>query len=184
MNAETEILTEEKSEQLAEQKPVAVYSINFAEAIGNFAEKRLVRQRKPVAVEKRVEKSLSRKIFNWRNAVPVGAILAIGVLHFAFQISVIRPEVSENRVIDKVQPVSVEQLRAVPVEAVPVVPAVVEKKDAETVAPQKTAMRVKTRQFEAAPEAAAPSKPVVRKKEATESRSERLRRAEKILTGI
>ena len=191
MNAETEILTEEKLEKVEEQKPVAVYSVNFAEALGNFTEKRLVRRRKSAlgkksGVEKAVvEKSLSQKIFNWRNAVPAAAILAIGVLHFAFQISVIRPEVSENRALMEVPPVKAEPARAVvPVEAVPAVPAAAETKDAEPVAPQKTAVRTKSRQFEAAPQPAPAAKPAVRKKEAVESRAERLRRAEKILTGI
>ncbi len=189
MNAGTEISTEEKLEKVPEQKPVAVYSISFANAVGNFTEERLVRRRTAtVGKASPVEKSLSKKIFNWRNVVPLAAILVIGVLHFAFQISVIRPEVSDNRAGFEVPPVKVEPARMVTVEAVAVAPVVNESKQTETVAPQKTALRVKprqteVRQFEVAPPPA-PSKPVVRKKETVESRAERLRRAERLLTGI
>jgi hypothetical protein len=186
MNAETEISTEGKLETVSEhQKPVAVYTVNFANVVGNFTEKRLVRRRKSTmaekSVEKSAEKSFSKKIFNWRNAVPVAAILAIGVLHFALQISVIRPEVSENHTALEIPPVKVEPARALPLEAVP---AVVEiKKPGVAAAPQKTVSRVKPRQLESAP-SIAPTKPVVRKKEAGETRAERLRRAERLLTGI
>lgn len=189
MNAETEISTQESLEKSPEQKPVAVYSVNFANAIGNFTEKRLVRRRRS-AVSKAapVKKSLSRKIFNWRNAVPVAAILAIGVLHFAFQMSVIRPEVSENRPVVEVPPVTMEAPRALTVEAVP---AIADTKKVEaSAAPQKTALRVKPRQAEIRQSEIrqseiAPSKqPVSRKKETVESRAERLRRAERLLTGI
>lgn len=176
MNAETVISTEENLEKVSEQKPVAVYSVNFADVVGNFTEKRLVRRRKSAAFEKSTEKSFSKKIFNWRNAVPVAAILAIGVLHLAFQISVIRPEVSENHAILEVPPVKVEPARALPVEAPS---SVDEMKKTERVASQKTALHVKAQQSEIMP-----SKPPVRKKEAGETRAERLRRAERLLTGI
>lgn len=185
MNAETEILTEENLEKVEEQKPVAVYSVNFTNAIGNFAEKRLVRRRNTTILKPvKVEKSLSKKIFNWRNAVPVAAILAIGVLHFAFQMSVIRPEVSENHPVVEVPPVKLEPARALSSEAVPAAPVAIEPKRTETSAPQKTAQRVKPRQLEAAPASAPARQPVMRKKEAVESRAERLRRAERLLTGI
>lgn len=184
MNAETEILTEESLENAPEQKPVAVYSVNFANAIGNFTEKRLVRRRSSAVGKKSpVKKSLSRKIFNWRNAVPVAAILAIGVLHFAFQMSVIRPEVSENRPVGEVPPVKIEAPRALTVEAVPAIAD--PKKPEVATAPQKTALRIKPRQNEIRQSEIARSKPpVIRKKEAVESRAERLRRAERLLTGI
>jgi len=186
MNAETEISTEEKLETVSEhQKPVAVYTVNFANVVGNFTEKRLVRRRKSTMVEKSAEKSagksFSKKIFNWRNAVPVAAILAIGVLHFAFQISVIRPEVSENRPVVEVPPIKVEPARTLPVVTVP---AAETNKTAGVTAPQKTALRVKARQLQAAPSVAPSKQPVMKKKEAVESRAERLRRAERLLTGI
>ncbi len=176
MNATTENSTEKALEKVTAEKPLSVYSVNFARVINNFAEKKSIAGRKGRTGAMTVPGSFSRKIFKWRNAVAVAAILAIGVLHFAFQMSVIRTEVSKTSHAVEVPPVRVEPVRAAPVEAAP---AEFKPKKINSALPSKNLPAVKKRQAEIAP-----VKPQPKKKEAVETRSERLRRAERILTGV
>ena len=116
MEVTTKNSTEKSLEKVSAGKPISVYSVNFAKVINRFPRKRFISRRKNFAGEINPQNSFSRKVFRWRNAAAVAAILAIGVLHFAFQMTVIRTEVSKNRSILEVPPVKVEPLRAAPVE--------------------------------------------------------------------
>lgn len=176
MNATTENSTEKKLEKVSAEKPLSVYSVNFARVINNFAEKKSIARRKNEAGAMTAQRSFSKKIFKWRNAVAVAAILAIGVLHFAFQMSVIRTEVSKSGPAIEVPPVRSEPVAAAPVEAAP---AEFEVKKINAALAPKNVPAVKKRQAEIAP-----VKPQPKKKEAVETRGERLRRAERILTGV
>jgi hypothetical protein len=124
-----------------------------------------------------VRPSFSGRIFTRRNITLTAAILAIGVLHFVFQISFIRREVSNTRPLFEVPPVKVEPLPAMPAESKPV--AFESKKTDAPDHPKKSVPDVKSRRA-----AVVPLKPQPRKREAVETRAERLRRAEKILTGV
>ena len=176
MNATTESSTEKSLLKVSAEKPVSVYSANFERVINNFAEKRFIRKRKAKSGKIAVQKTLSKKIFKWQNVVAVAAILAIGVLHFTFQMAFISREVSKNRLAVEVPAVNIETDRVAPVAAPP---TEFEMKKINSPQPQKSVPAVKPRQGEIVP-----VKPQSKKKEAVESRAERLRRAEKILTGV
>ena len=107
--------------------------------------------------------------------IAIAAILAVGVLHFVYQLSFISTETSENRGMAEA-PAKIEQVRQPPVEAPPV--ELEAKKTNEVTAP-KPAAPVQKLQPQAAP-----AKTQLKKKEPVETRAERLRRAEKILTGV
>lgn len=176
MKTSTENSSENPLERAAAEKEQAsVYSVNFTQIINNHnAGKEIVIQ--PLKAgsleEKNNQPRLSSTIFKRRNTIGIAAILVIGILHFAFQLSIIQTEkkqVAEN-------PVSIEQVREQP----PVTkPVEFEATKADVVLPEKTAPQIKQRQPEIAP-----SKMQLKKKEAVDTRAERLRRAEKILTGI
>jgi hypothetical protein len=179
MKTSTENSSENPLERVAEQEAaeqVSVYSVNFTQIINNHnAEREIVL--KPLESRELEGNNnqpwLSRTIFKRRNTIGIAAILVIGILHFAFQLSFIQTEkkqLAEN-------PVKIEQVRQPPVETKPVE---FEATKADAVLPEKTAPQIKQRQSEIAP----PVKMQLRKKEAIEPRAARLRRAEKILTGI
>jgi hypothetical protein len=176
MNAAMEKLSETSLEKAFREKPVSVYNVNFTPVINNFTEKRFLPKRKAVSREIVVRKPFSKKIFKWQNAGAVAAILAIGVLHFTFQMSFIRREVSKNRSLVEVPAVKIEPARVAPLETVPD-EFEVNKIDAPM--PKKSVLTFKLRQSEIAPAKTQP-----KKKEVLESRAGRLRRAEKILTGV
>ena len=176
MKTSTENSSENPLARVAErEEQVSVYSVNFTQIINNHnAEREIVL--KPLKAEGLEEKNnqpvFSKTIFRRRNTIGIAAILVIGILHFAFQLSVIQTEkkqVAEN-------PVSIEQVREQPAETKPVE---FKATKADVVLPEKPAPQIKQRQSETAP-----SKPQFKKKEAIEPKAERLRRAEKILTGI
>jgi hypothetical protein len=175
MAVSTENSTEKSLQQVSENKPISVYSANFTKVINNFAGKRFVPKRRTGADGVVEPRSFSKKVFSWRNAAAMAAILAIGVFHFVFQMSFIRSEVSENYPLIQVPPVKVEPLRTAPVEAEPSDFKI--KKTAAELPPKPARTVRQQQQPEPAPLKAQPKK-------AVESRAERLRRAERILTGI
>jgi hypothetical protein len=178
MNVSTENSTEKSLEQVSGNKPVSVYSVKFTKVINNFAGKSII-QKKP-SNQSVAQKSFTQKVFRWRNAAAIAAILTIGVLHFVLQVSFIRSEVSENLPVMEVPPVKTESLRAAPVETGA---TNIELKKIDAAVPSNS-MRV-ARQRQSEPAAVTPSsKPQPKKREATDSRAARLRRAEKILTGV
>jgi hypothetical protein len=177
MKALTENSTEKALVKVSERKPLAVCSVNFARVIDKFAGKRFFAKRKSFSPEIAVRPSFSGRIFTRRNITLTAAILAIGVLHFVFQISFIRREVSNTRPLFEVPPVKVEPLPAMPAESKPV--AFESKKTDAPDHPKKSVPDVKSRRA-----AVVPLKQQPRKREAVETRAERLRRAEKILTGV
>jgi hypothetical protein len=176
MKASTENSSENPLDRVAEKEQVSVYSVNFTQVINNHqADREIVL--KPLKAESSEEKNiqprLSQTIFRRRNTIGIAAILVIGILHFAFQLSVIQTE--KKQVAEA--PASIEQVREQP--AVETKPAAFEATKADIVLPVKTAPQIRQRQPEIAP-----SKMQLKKKEALDPRAVRLRRAEKILTGI
>lgn len=174
MKTSTENSSENPLERGAEREQVSVYSVNFTQIINHNAEKEIVlKPIKAEVLEKTNNQSrLSGIIFKRRNAIGIAAILAIGILHFAFQISFIQSEktpIAEN-------PVKIETVSEQPTENKP---AEFEVKKADIILPPKPAPPTKLRQTEIAP-----AKPQLKKKDSAPTKSERLRRAEKILTGI
>jgi hypothetical protein len=127
------------------------------------------------------ENASFKELFKWRSELAFVAILAIAILHFAFQFSFIRSENSENSRAAEF-PVKIEQ--PLP-QVVEIKPAEIEaKKQFETkkitsVKPPKSVVPIRQQRTEAAP-----SKPLLKKKVPVESRAARLRRAERILTGV
>ena len=176
MDVSTKNSTEKSLEKVSADKPISVYTVNFAKVIGKFPRRKFALKRKAEASAGRAQNSFSKKVFNRRNAVITAALLAVGVLHFAFQISFIRNEVSENRPVTEVPPVKIE-----PVSAVPFVEksAETENRKSDDVVPSKTVRALRTpRQAESSTFGKPPPKKSVG------SRAARLRRAEKILTGV
>lgn len=174
MKTSTENSSENPLERVAEREQVSVYSVNFTQIINHNAEKEIII--KPIKAESLEETNaqtrFSKIIFKRRNAIGIAAILTIGILHFAFQISFIQSEktqVAEN-------PVKIETVSEQPAETKP---SEFEVKKADIILPPKPAPQIKQRQPELAP-----AKPQLKKKDSVETRAERLRRAEKILTGI
>ncbi|HVE59235.1 MAG TPA: hypothetical protein VNB22_20595 [Pyrinomonadaceae bacterium] len=175
MKTSTENSSENPLERAAEKEQISVYSVNFTQIVNNHnAEKEIIV--KPLTAESPEERKkrlrLSGTILKRRNTIGIAAILVVGILHFAFQLSVIQTEkkqVAEN-------PVSIEQVREQPAETKP---GEFQATKTDVILPEKTAPQIKQRQPEIAP-----LKPQLKKKEAIDSRAERLRRAEKILTGI
>lgn len=175
MNVVTENSSEKTLEKVADENPISVYSVNFTQII-NDAEREYLMKRSKTTQPARSDNrsSLSKRIFKWRNAVAVGAILTVGMLHFVYQLSVIK---TEKLQIAEVPP-KVEQVRQqAPLKITK--PFEFEAKKTDAVLPPKPAPALKQRQPETAP-----AKPQPKKKEAVETRAERLRRAEKILTGV
>ena len=175
MSTSTENSTEKSLEKVSAGKPVSVYSVSFATVINKFPGKKFIARRSskdPVA-----RRSFSKKVFSWRNAAAIAAILAIGVLQFALQVSVIRQDVGETRPPFQVPPVKTEPLYTAPAVSEP---ARLATKKANAVLPPKVATRA-ARERQPEP---APLKPQSRKKESVETRAARLRRVERILTGV
>lgn len=116
----------------------------------------------------------------------VAAIVAVAVLHFVIQTSFIQSETGKNRIVDEF-PVKIEQSRLPNVEVEQVSSQTVESKSEgfeakkiNTVIAPKPVPQVRQNTREIVPS----TKPQPKKKSAVETRAERLRRAELILTGI
>jgi hypothetical protein len=179
MDEATENKAEKSLEKVTLKKPLSVYSLNFSQALNNFAEKRNIVKRRAQSGEIAARRSFSKKLFNRRNAALLAAILTIGVLHFALQMSFIRREVSKTRPVIEVPAITVEPDTAPPVKTAPAADFKSKKDPARQA--QKAVLPLKPRpQFETTPSKTTPTK----KKEAVESRAERLRRAERLLTGL
>lgn len=183
MEVSTKNSTDKSLEKVSVGKPISVYTANFSKVIAKFPRTRFALIRKAPAAESAVQESFSRKVFSWRNVSVAAAILVIGVLHFAFQVSVIRNEVSENHPPLEVPPVKVEQPAAhvvVPVETEDQ-PDVEQPKAAIDTSSSKQARVIRQpRQTETV----VPFRAQPKKREAVESRAARLRRAERLLTGV
>jgi hypothetical protein len=168
-----ETIAEKELEEVSETKPVSVYSLSFTPIINDAEREFLIERSKPRQIKKTDRKSsFSKAVFRWRNAAAVAAILAVGVLHFAYQLSVIKTETTqiiESPVISA--PVSEPPAVTKPVEF--------EAKKIDAVLPEKAVPAIKLRQTEVVP-----PKPQFKKKDSVEPRAARLRRAEKLLTGI
>lgn len=191
MSSQTENSTENPLEVVNERNQVAVYSVNITQSFAQTAEKPFAEPEK--AAERRLpaaRRGFSGRVFKWRNAIAAAAIAIIGVLHFTFQLS-FQNEVSENRKPLAPPPVNepatVEPLREVQLD-LPATASGAERPAADR-ASRRGVEPAKARRFEAAPAAPArpeiaPARPLSRKKEMVETKAERLRRAERILTGV
>ena len=129
-----------------------------------------------------------KRLFKWRSEIAFVAILVIAAAHLAFQFSIIRSENVENsRALEfpvnaAEIPVKIEQiqLQTIKTESAEIeAEKKTETKKIYNVKPPKPILPVRERRTEIAP-----SRPQPKKKTPVESRAARLRRAEKILTGV
>ena len=130
----------------------------------------------------KLKENLSFKgLFKRRSEIAFVAILAVAALHFALQFSFIRSENIGNNRADEI-PVKVnetpDQIEQVQEQAIEIHPTKFKTKKSDNANPRKPVEAVKRHITEIAP-----SKPLPKKKIKVESRAERLRRAERILTG-
>lgn len=117
-----------------------------------------------------------------RSELAFVAILVLAALHFAFQFSFIRSENIENSQVDEIPAVvneTPDKIEQVQEQAIETEPAKLKTKKLDDAKPPKPVAVIKQRRIEIAP-----SKPLPKKKIAVESRAARLRRAERILTGV
>ncbi len=180
-------LSEKSLEKVSGEKPVSLYSLSFTQIVNDaereflIARSKVIKPKKLKAIKiKRADNrsSFSKRVFNWRNAAVIAAILAVGVLQFIYQLSVIK---TENTQLPE-PPAKSKQIREQPAVAVP---AAFDAKKVEIALPEKPAPVIRQPKIVRQSEVEnAPSKLPLKKKEAVETRAERLRRAEKILTGI
>ncbi len=165
--------TKKNLEKVSGKIPVSDYSLNFTQIIDDAERNFPVGRSRPQKITRTGNKSsFSKAVFNWRNAFAIAAILAIGVLQFLYQLTGIKTE--KTQITES--PARIEKVSEHTTETNP---AEFEVKKADAVMPEKSAQPIGQRQPEIAP-----SKPQQKKKEAIEPRATRLRRAEKILTGI
>lgn len=167
---------ESSLERVSEKNEISVYSVNFTQVINHHTEKELIGKsfQKDNPEEKASRSMFSHKLFRWQGAIAIAVILTVAALHFTFQFSFILSEKSENNRADGL-PVKIEQLHQKPLE---IKPAEVEAKtkDVTTLKPSPPIKQSRIKN--------APVKPQPKKKNPVETRAERLRRAEKILTGV
>ncbi len=139
---------------------------------------------------KKVVNNISKAISKWQNVFAVAAIVAIAVLHFIIQSNFIQSEKSKNLIVEEVS-VKADRIRLPNFETEQVRPQTVEIKE-NTVEPKKInkvisnqpAPQIKQRQNEKTEIVLPKTQPQIKKKEVVDPRTERLRRAERILTGI
>ena len=176
MEESTKNSSERLLEKNSERNAVSI-NVSFAPDGHNHAGREVfIKPIKPKDAENTNDRaSFSKLVFRRRNAIAVAAILAIGVLHFAFQVSFIRLEHGGSEPIAEL-PAPVRESRP-PVEEAN--PAQLETQRIDAVLPAKNAPLVEERRSEIS----AP-KPQSKKKESVAPGASRLRRAEKILTGI
>jgi hypothetical protein len=120
-------------------------------------------------------------LFKRRSEIAFVAILAVAALHFALQFSFIRSEnIENNRAVEipvKVNEIP-DQIEQVQEPAIETHPTKFKTKKSDNAKPRKPVAAIKQNVTETAP-----SKPLPKKKITVESRTTRLRRAERILTG-
>lgn len=139
---------------------------------------------------KKVVNNISKAISKWQNVFAVAAIVAIAVLHFVIQSNFIQSEQSKNLLVEEVS-VKTNRIRLPNFETEQLRPQIAEIKE-NTVETKKTnkvisnqpAPQIKQRQIEKTEIVLPKPQPQIKKKEVVDPRTERLRRAERILTGI
>lgn len=139
---------------------------------------------------KKVVSNISKVISKWQNVFAVAAIIAIAVLHFVIQSNFIQSEKSKNLTVEEVS-VKTDRIRLPKFETEQVRPQTVQikentieaKKINKVISNQPTS-QIKQRQNEKTEIVLPKPQPQIKKKEIVDPRTERLRRAERILTGI
>lgn len=139
------------------------------------------------AVMKKSFEVVSKIISKWQNVLVIVAIIAVAILQAVIQTYFVQIETSKNLIVAEVS-VKTEQIILPKTEAEPIssqnveiAPKEFEPKKINNVVETKPAPQIKQRQTEIVlPKPQTP----VKKKDAIDTRTERLRRAEKILTGI
>lgn len=128
---------------------------------------------------------ISGIISKWQNVLVILGIIAVAILHAVIQTYFVQSETSKNLVIAEI-PVKTEQIILPKIEVEPIssksdeiVPKEFESKKINKIIETKSAPQIKQRQSEIVQ-----PKPQPKKKDAIDTRTERLRRAERILTGI
>lgn len=179
MNASTDQQTNPEPRNSDIQNPVSKYSLSFGRDILTDEEREFLMERtKPLRSNKPSEEVVRpfRSLMNRRNLGLLAAILAVAVVHFSLQLNFSRKERSALRV-----PPIVEA-PLIPDSVSPPTVIVAETEfQPENISVQPAPAPVAVPRRESTTKNARPQAP---KPEATESRAARLRRAEKILTGI
>jgi type IV secretory pathway VirB10-like protein len=189
MSSQTENSSKKSLETVAEQNRVSVYTVNFTEIVNQPEVKNFIPHEKKIEdLDKmRNRSAISRVLFRWRSAIAAAAILIVGILNFAFQMS-FQSEVAENApaaetsvVKEPLQTTVAAEQKTPPMNEskTEVAPKILESKKADRVAARKVEPQTKPRRAEIVP-----VKTHTRKKTAIETTAERLRRAERILTGV
>lgn len=139
---------------------------------------------------KKVVNYISKAISKWQNVFAVAAIIAIAVLHFVIQSNFIKSEKSKNLIVEEVSVKTdrillpnfeTEQIRPQSVEAKE---NTIETKKINKVISNQPAPQIKQRQTEKTEIVLPKPQTQPKKKDVVDPRTERLRRAERILTGI
>jgi anti-sigma-K factor RskA len=197
MENQTENSTEKALEVIAENNSLSVYTVNFTQHISGANESQLLPSaaEKQCAAEAKKRGAVSRQLFRWRSAIAISAILAVAVLHFTYQLS-FQTIAVENQTAATPVPVAEKTLREETAQNKPVEieAEIIDEKslrkrvsldDKKVSLDEKPSrdkvLKVKSRPIE---NAAVRQAPQNRKRIIVETRAERLRRAEKILTGI
>ncbi|MBS1797850.1 MAG: hypothetical protein JSS81_28780 [Acidobacteria bacterium] len=175
MSTSTENSAGLASETAASAKPLAVYTADFSQLLDEREKAFLLGRTKNVkAGTTAVGRAFPRSVINRRSGLALAAILAVGVGHFFLQMSFINRQNREALRAAEVPPVA----EAVSAPDAVVEPAAYTPAKEAPAPPERTTPAAKPR-IEVLP-----PKPALRKRAAPESRAARLRRAEKILTGI
>jgi hypothetical protein len=123
-------------------------------------------------------------ISRWQNVLVIFGIIAVAVLHAVIQTYFIQSETEKNLIVEEVSVKAgkivlpqTEKAEPIAQQSVETEPKEFEPKKIHKIVETKSTPQIKQRRDEIA-------QPKPKKKEAVETRSERLRRAERILTGI
>ena len=179
MNKSAETLTKTSIEAVSEENPVSDYSISFVPPFMMDAGRDFD---KTAVSDAPAKPSFSRKISRWQKAFIIAAILTVAALHFVIQSSFVESETGKNLSVDEI-PAQLEQIPP---------PIAAGREDFQPGQNDTTVFKAK-KINEATPKILPQIKPrqnetdvskPVKKKDGGETRAERLRRAEKILTGI
>ncbi|HMS39135.1 MAG TPA: hypothetical protein PKE69_02835 [Pyrinomonadaceae bacterium] len=129
--------------------------------------------------------TISKIISKWQNVLAIVAIIMVAILHAVIQTYFVQSETSKNLIIAEVSikagQIILPKAEAEPIstQSVEIAPKEFEPNKINKIIEMKSAPQIKQRQAQIVQ-----PKPQPKKKDANENRTERLRRAEIILTGI
>jgi hypothetical protein len=189
MSSQMENSSKKSLETVAERSRVSVYTVNFTGIVDQPEMKKFVPQEERVEDSDKMKKrgAVSRILLRWRSAIAASAILVVGVLNFAFQLS-FQQEVAEKNpaaempvVKEPSQTTVAAEQKTPPMDEskTQIAPKILEAKKADRIPARKVEPQTKASRAENVQ-----VKTHTRKKSPVETAAERLRRAERILTGV